>query len=267
MTLAGLRRLAPGAIVTLFAVRYAPGADQAAAYASLRRDFGPVVLRHVAAQDVENVARVAALPTLLAALMAVLAIAALAQALVTGVRRGRKDVAIRSACGFVPRQIAATVVWQAGLLAVCGLALGIPLGIIVGRSAWNIVAEQIGTSASPLRPRAPSSPSSPSRSSSRPPPHRFRPGWPHAARRRPHSDTNDAPLTCADQDGPWSRPVGGSSPAEREGFEPPGREASRFQGGCICPLCHRSVSERYRPLAAASLRPEAAVATAPARCR
>ena len=30
------------------------------------------------------------------------------------------------------------------------------------------------------------------------------------------------------------------SMAEREGFEPPGREPFRFQGGCIWPLCHRS---------------------------
>ena len=31
-----------------------------------------------------------------------------------------------------------------------------------------------------------------------------------------------------------------TSLAEREGFEPPGLAAFRFQGGCICPLCHRS---------------------------
>ena len=31
--------------------------------------------------------------------------------------------------------------------------------------------------------------------------------------------------------------------AEREGFEPPGLAAGRFQGGCICPLCHRSVAQ------------------------
>lgn len=31
--------------------------------------------------------------------------------------------------------------------------------------------------------------------------------------------------------------------AEREGFEPPGREPFRFQGGCIWPLCHRSVPQ------------------------
>src|SRR4051812_38446528 len=34
--------------------------------------------------------------------------------------------------------------------------------------------------------------------------------------------------------------------AEREGFEPPGLAASRFQGGCICPLCHRSAGEASR---------------------
>ena len=31
--------------------------------------------------------------------------------------------------------------------------------------------------------------------------------------------------------------------AEREGFEPPGLAAGRFQGGCICPLCHRSAGQ------------------------
>ena len=31
--------------------------------------------------------------------------------------------------------------------------------------------------------------------------------------------------------------------AEREGFEPPGLAASRFQGGCNCPLCHRSAGQ------------------------
>jgi hypothetical protein len=38
--------------------------------------------------------------------------------------------------------------------------------------------------------------------------------------------------------------------AEREGFEPPGREPFRFQGGCIWPLCHRSVGHAIpHPLA------------------
>jgi putative ABC transport system permease protein len=150
-----LRRLAPtNTMVTLFVVRYARGADQRAAYRSLQRDFGHVVLRHVTAQDVQNVERVAALPGLLAALVVLLAVAALAHALLTGVGRGRKDLAIARACGFVRRQLATTVLWQTWWLTVCGLAVGLPLGILTGRSAWRLVARQIGTSANPFLPAA-----------------------------------------------------------------------------------------------------------------
>jgi ABC-type antimicrobial peptide transport system permease subunit len=46
------------------------------------------------------------------------------------------------------------VLWQTWWLAVCGLAVGIPLGILTGRAAWRIVARQIGTSASPFLPAA-----------------------------------------------------------------------------------------------------------------
>ncbi|MCU1426406.1 MAG: hypothetical protein JWL83_406 [Actinomycetia bacterium] len=153
VTLDALRRLAPtNTMVTLFVVNYAPGADQHAGYMSLQRDFGHVVLRHIAAQDVENVGRVAALPALLAALVALLAVAALAHALVTGVGRGRKDLAIARACGFVRRQLAATVLWQTWWLTLAGLVVGVPLGIIIGRSAWKIVAEQIGTTVNPIVP-------------------------------------------------------------------------------------------------------------------
>jgi hypothetical protein len=152
VTLDGLRRLTPDAIVTLFAVRYATAADPDAAYTSLRRDFGPVVFRHVVAQDVENVERVAALPAVLAALVVVLAIAALSHALITGVTRARKNFAIAKACGFVRRQLVATVFWQTWWLTIGGLAIGLPLGIITGRLAWRIVAQQIGTTARPSIP-------------------------------------------------------------------------------------------------------------------
>jgi ABC-type lipoprotein release transport system permease subunit len=43
--------------------------------------------------------------------------------------------------GMRPRQSAAVIFWQAVTVAIVGLAIGIPLGIIVGRTSWRWVAD------------------------------------------------------------------------------------------------------------------------------
>jgi MacB-like periplasmic core domain/FtsX-like permease family len=144
-TLQGLRGLEPDAFVTLFAVRYAPGVNRSAALARLQHDFGPVVLQHLAARDVENLVRVDALPRLLAVLLALLGLATLAHMLFASVRRRRHDLAILKAVGFARRQLAACVLWQTWALALAGIVVGIPVGIVVGRWAWRLVASSIGS--------------------------------------------------------------------------------------------------------------------------
>jgi ABC-type lipoprotein release transport system permease subunit len=80
------------------------------------------------------------LPRALAAFLALLGIAALGHALVTTVRRRRHDLAVLRAMGLRPRQSAACIFWQAMTVAVVALAIGIPLGIIIGRVSWRWVA-------------------------------------------------------------------------------------------------------------------------------
>lgn len=46
----------------------------------------------------------------------------------------------------------ATVAWQASTVAVVGLVIGIPLGLLVGTFVWRRVAEELGVSPDPAWP-------------------------------------------------------------------------------------------------------------------
>ncbi len=142
----------PATVFNLFAVRYAPGVSPAAAYASLRHDFGATVLRPLPAEDVLNLQSVDRLPTLLAGLVVLLGVAAVGNTLVTAVRQRRRDLAILRTVGFVRRQVAAVVAWQATWFSLVAVLLGIPLGVAGGRWAWNLVASSIGSVSPPVVP-------------------------------------------------------------------------------------------------------------------
>jgi ABC-type lipoprotein release transport system permease subunit len=142
----------PPTTFSLFAVRYAPGVSRDAAFASLERDFGATVLRPLPAEDVVNLHSVDRLPYLLAALIALLATATLANTLISAVRRRRRDLAILKTVGFVRRQVAAVVIWQATTFALVALVIGIPLGVAGGRLAWHLVSSGIGAVSPPMMP-------------------------------------------------------------------------------------------------------------------
>ena len=93
---------------------------------------------------ISNYSRVRATPLVLGALLALLAVALIAQALLTTARRRRRDFAIVKALGFLRRQVAATVAWQASTLAALALAVGLPLGVAGGRWAWAWFASSVG---------------------------------------------------------------------------------------------------------------------------
>jgi ABC-type lipoprotein release transport system permease subunit len=71
-----------------------------------------------------------------------LAIGAVGHALATAVYRRRHDMAVFRALGLTRMQIRATVAWQATTLALMGLIFGIPLGLVVARTLWRVVAER-----------------------------------------------------------------------------------------------------------------------------
>ena len=104
--------------------------------------------------EVDRLRHIGWLPTTLAALLAFLALVAVGHALVTGVRRRRRDLALLKTLGFNRRQVRATVAWQASTLATVGLVLGIPFGLIIGGFVWRLVADGLGISTTPSLPIA-----------------------------------------------------------------------------------------------------------------
>jgi hypothetical protein len=137
--------------------RFAPGADRKAVTARLNRLdtvtpreserlFG-VDVGVVAASpppEVDRLRHVDWFAPILTALLGALALIAVAHAMFTSVRRRRRDLAMLKALGFERSQVRATVAWQATTIAVVGVAVGMPLGVIVGRLAWGRVADGLG---------------------------------------------------------------------------------------------------------------------------
>jgi hypothetical protein len=138
-----------------FYVRLDPASDQRRAIAQLQHDFPNAVLFPLKPPDITNLERVAYLPGLLAGLVALLALGTTAHALITSVRRRRRDLAILKTLGFRRGQISQTVAWQATTFAVVAGLIGVPLGIAGGRWAWRLMAEQLGVAAGPVVPSVP----------------------------------------------------------------------------------------------------------------
>ena len=103
--------------------------------------LGVLPVQHPA--QIANYAALSAAPSLLAAGLAGGAVAALFLTLFASVRRRRQDLAVLKTIGFTRRQLAATVAWQATAAAIVGSAVGIPLGIALGRWLWTAFARQI----------------------------------------------------------------------------------------------------------------------------
>jgi hypothetical protein len=142
----------PPTVFNVFAVRFTPGTSAAAAVQTLRRQFGPVVLRQIPAQDVVNLESVDRLPLVISALVVVLGVATVGNLLIGTVRRRRRDIAVLKTIGFRRRQVAGAVAWQATSVSLLALVVGLPVGVAVGRWTWSLVASSVGSVSPPFVP-------------------------------------------------------------------------------------------------------------------
>ncbi|MEP7026162.1 MAG: FtsX-like permease family protein, partial [Actinomycetota bacterium] len=108
-----------------------PGADLAAVTRRLGRpgQFMPPQLP----SQITEIRDVAVLPVVLSGFLVLLAAGAVGHALATAVRRRRHELAVLRALGLTRRQARLVIVTQATVLALAGLAAGIPLGLVLGR--------------------------------------------------------------------------------------------------------------------------------------
>jgi putative ABC transport system permease protein len=68
------------------------------------------------------------------------------------VRRRRRDLAILKTLGFVRRDVATAVAWQATTVVIVSLVVAVPLGVALGRWTWTLLADDLGVVARPQVP-------------------------------------------------------------------------------------------------------------------
>ncbi len=149
MTRAGLLRAIPrnaGPELTenwIF-LRWRAGADTHASQQALTRfaDGHQYFVEPAKLPDaVDSLGQLRSLPFALAIFFGLLAVATVAHALVTTVRRRRVDLAVLRSLGFTRGDSRIAIAWQATLIAIVGLVVGVPLGIFTGRILWKQLAE------------------------------------------------------------------------------------------------------------------------------
>ena len=133
-------------------LRWRPGADVQAAqkrFATLAAGQDYFVERATLPSAVVSLGQLRSLPFALAVFFGLLAVATVAHALVTTVRRRRRDLAILRSIGFTRGDSRLAIAWQATIIAIIGLIVGIPLGIITGRVIWKQLAESFPVAYTP----------------------------------------------------------------------------------------------------------------------
>ena len=87
-----------------------------------------------------ELAELRTVPLLLAGFLALLGVGAVAHALASTARRRRHDIAMLRTLGMRPRDSGAIIFVQAGVIALVGLVVGVPVGLLVGHTVWRSVA-------------------------------------------------------------------------------------------------------------------------------
>jgi hypothetical protein len=142
----GLERVGHDDIQTTALLRYPDGADPAALEQQLSDDYGltfPLFAHAQVPGPVTNVSQSRGVAIALAVFFVLLGVAGLFHALTLSTRRRRPDFSVLRAMGFRRRQVRETVVAQAITIGVVGLAIGVPIGLIVGRAFWHRLVDDI----------------------------------------------------------------------------------------------------------------------------
>lgn len=149
VTLEWIETNAPEASADPIVVRLQPHVDVETFTTIVEDQTSAFVSPPVTQGAIRNVERIATLPFLLAALVGVLAVASLAHALTLSIRRSRGQLAVWKSVGFTHGQVRAAVAWYASALALVAVAIGVPLGVVLGRVGWRLIADQIGVVSRP----------------------------------------------------------------------------------------------------------------------
>jgi ABC-type lipoprotein release transport system permease subunit len=135
-------------------VRYAAGADSLRTFNAVEETLQTPGFEAADRQQVSGLSRIRLVPTLLLGGLLVLVAAAIAHVLLVSVTGHRRDVAVLRALGFTRPQSWTSVTVQAGVISLVACAIGIPLGVLFGRAAWQRIAANFYVVPRPMAPLA-----------------------------------------------------------------------------------------------------------------
>jgi putative ABC transport system permease protein len=133
-----------GSLGTVVLVRAAPGAAGSAALARHVAKYPALVHQPAEPTVLVNFGESVNFPLLFAVALTVFGAATLLHLLLVSVARRRVESGLLKALGFVRRQVAAAVCWQATVVALTGIVIGVPAGIAAGRLLWRVFATNFG---------------------------------------------------------------------------------------------------------------------------
>jgi ABC-type lipoprotein release transport system permease subunit len=125
-------------------VSTAPGPAGRAALARHIRRYRGFVSRPAKPASLINFGEAVNFPLLFGLALSLFGAATMVHLLLVSVARRRRETGLLKSLGFVRRQVAAAVCWQATAVALAGIAVGTPIGVAAGRVIWRAFATNFG---------------------------------------------------------------------------------------------------------------------------
>jgi FtsX-like permease family len=125
-------------------VRVVSGPQGRAAVSHYLNAYRTITALAITPTSLVNFGEAVNFPLIFGIMVAVVGAATLAHLLVVSVARRRREIGLLKVLGFVNRQVAAAVSWQATTLALIGIVVGVPLGVVAGEAVWNAFANNLG---------------------------------------------------------------------------------------------------------------------------
>ncbi len=138
------RRTVAGASLGSILTRVVPGAKGQSAVTHLLDSEQSVAVLPITPTSLINFGEAVDFPLIFGAIVAVFGAATLLHLLVVSVSRRRRETGLLKVLGFVNSQVVWAVSWQATTLAVVGIIIGVPIGLIAGRATWDLFASHLG---------------------------------------------------------------------------------------------------------------------------
>jgi hypothetical protein len=130
--------------VTSGIIALADGADRGAFAERLTAELGEPPQMVEEPVELARLREIEAFPRVLALFLAIVGLVSATYAIVVTARQHRGELAVLRALGMGRRGVYLALSVQAGVLALFGIGLGVPLGIAAGQAVWRNVAGSLG---------------------------------------------------------------------------------------------------------------------------